>query len=709
MSMASLTRNMTPSLAPILLLVSTLFLFTPASIYESNSTEFGISLLVLMKLHLLPAVLILLILAFIGVLLPRRFSTLYASLMLALGVMLWVQGNILLWRYGSLDGQDFDWTTGAWRGWVDSALWLSVLLLACVFRNRIRKATLPISLFLICLQLSTHIVTGVHRPDVWKRMDDSLTAAAPPRELFEFSTEHNVIHFVLDYFQSTVFQDIIDQDSDRYTSALEGFTFFKEATGSFPTTYMSVPAFLSGKVYGNDTPMPAFVKDTLSGLTLPNALWERGYEVDLVTGKNYWHGHRTHAYTLAVPYVGTQEEYEHAQALLMMDLSLFRCAPHFLKQAIYNDQFWFLQRLLGTEENPPLSPFSSKMFLDDMITKMSLTRDKPVYKYIHLYTPHAPFVLSEDGELIDDSGAVRQATYALKQFIQFIDELKSLGIYDRSLILLHADHGSRMDPRRGDIHDKVTSHPITGLMMGEALPLLAIKPPQATGAMTTSVAPVELTDIPATVNSLLSMDQKFPGRSAFRIAPDEVRERRYASYTWQHNFWGRDYMPSIDQYIITGRASDPASWRWATSTWPRGVSYKRHMITFGTEDVQNFLDDGWSENDSDEIGFNWALGESASMNVSISASRPVLLRAYIQSHPFPKPQTMSILVNDKTVGMWELGCDEWQQYSTFIEPDEQRPDPCVLKFVFSQHAESAPTKEAPGSARFAWLSLDEGK
>ena len=46
-----------------------------------------------------------------------------------------------------------------------------------------------------------------------------------PKEIYELSSKENVVHIVLDGFQSDIFQDIITENTDYYHEKLKGFVF----------------------------------------------------------------------------------------------------------------------------------------------------------------------------------------------------------------------------------------------------------------------------------------------------------------------------------------------------------------------------------------------------------------------------------------------------------------------------------------------------
>jgi hypothetical protein len=263
----------------------------------------------------------------------------------------------------------------------------------------------------------------------------------------------------------------------------------------------------------------------------------------------------------------------------MLDLVLFRHAPHFLKRYVYNDQTWLIQRLFNPKNNTlKLDYFSHTAFLDDMIEHLAVKGDKPVYKFIHLMTPHFPMVVNKNcryaGKIRPTRADIKiQAKCALDHFIKFLDRLRGRGLYDSSLIILQSDHGLGQKIEMSNLEspgDGVNSINNISLsaIAGSALALLAIKPSHNKDKFTISRAQVSLTDIPATMSYLLKLDGTFDGRPVFEVEPDEMRERRFYYHEWQAKDWERDYFPRLDEFVITGSVFDRNSWRLGFTYYP---------------------------------------------------------------------------------------------------------------------------------------------
>ena len=112
---------------------------------------------------------------------------------------------------------------------------------------------------------------------------------------------------------------------------------------------------LTAQQYDNSIPMADFLENTYSGNSLPLLLKKNNYRCDIFPGGNIGIGmylDRNLASNLKDRFPPSFKD-----VAFLIDLSLFRQMPHFLKIAIYNRQSWFLSRIFrkigaGSQEFP---------------------------------------------------------------------------------------------------------------------------------------------------------------------------------------------------------------------------------------------------------------------------------------------------------------------------------------------------------------------
>jgi hypothetical protein len=674
--------------APALLLCANIFLFCPYTIYQGNLGEFGTSLSTILLDLLIPAGLSLILLAALGMALPDNLNRSYVSVLFMLGLLVWLQGNILVWKYGELNGQGIDWSRSAWRGWVDGTIWIGLMAAALLGRKRICGIASAVSLALLTLQCGFVVLTSVRNPHVW----DKAATLDSPKKIFEFSARQNVIHIILDTFQADVFQAIIDEDP-RVRSALEGFTFFKETTGPAPKTFLSLTALLSGQNYKNDIPFGTFANNVYQGKTITNVLYDHGYSIDTVGfAGGLKKGRPFNQYAIPRPYISEMQRPSGQSAAFLLDLALLRSVPHVFKKAIYQDQLWFVSRLLHRRvpKEMQASYFSETAFVRDLADHIVVVRNAPAYKYFHFMATHLPYIVNRDcayaGRTLENNreSTTHQSRCFFGYLLEFLGKLRSSGIYDSSLIIIHGDHGTTWTPVRGQnmavpLAGDAGQEDLFPIILGNVNPLLLVKPPFQKAPMVISHAQTELTDIPATVSAILDLREIFPGRSVYSVASNETRERKY----YYHRLQPKKYFEALEEYVIRGPLLDRSSWRLAATYYsplgPKGPKKEPSLrpptlewgsiIRFGRSgNAQPYLTGGWS---APEDGFTWTDGHLASLLIPSTPTRSssVLLKASFA--PFlaagiVNKQTVNVLINGQKAVEWNITTGGIQELTLIV-------------------------------------------
>jgi len=122
--------------------------------------------------------------------------------------------------------------------------WAIVLLLAAVFFRPVSRAAPFASTVFLIVQCAALVLL-----DSGFAASERVRWIEPPPAIYQFSGVQNVIHIVLDEFQADVFADILQQDRASLDRHLSGFQYFREHSGSFPTTSFSMPAMLASEEY----------------------------------------------------------------------------------------------------------------------------------------------------------------------------------------------------------------------------------------------------------------------------------------------------------------------------------------------------------------------------------------------------------------------------------------------------------------------------
>jgi hypothetical protein len=501
-----------------------------------------------------------------------------------------------------------------------------------------------------------------------------------PQQLAEVPVGKNVIHIVLDAFQASVFEHLLESDA-ALREELQGFTFFRDAVTPSEVTYLSVPATLSGREYTNDTTISDYHEQTLGSDNLYTALAANGYSVDVATP--VWWNSSTDVFSsyfrIPTPY---SDRPELGAASLLLDLSLFRQAPHFLKPFVYRGGAWLISDALGRDAGGQFPHFAHLAFLRQLTERLAPGSQQPRYKFLHLVTPHAPLVTRSDcgyagrEMAYSPETAGDQSRCALAAVRAFLRRLQELGAYDEALLIIHGDHGGGVAfPMRGPAGESTDSLAALPGVWGNALPLVLIKPPGSAGALRVSNVPVSLLDIPATVADLLGIENRFPGTSMYRLAEGQVRLRQYHTSTMHRNdAAAKDRFDDFSSFSIRGSVYDVAAWSEARLTQAPAVAEIRpyawgEWLSFGKAgNFKPYQDGGWAITNSGDI--TWTSGPETGLSLPLpEPSAAVRMSARLKPMLAPgrlERQRVSVSVNGREVTQWELTTNDFQDLELLI-------------------------------------------
>ena len=591
-----LWRRLRTVLLPAALGPSQLLLFGPWTVHNTNRTEFlvGFWELALGWVWLIGPLVG--ALAALGILLPDRWFPRYVAGLCAAGVLLWAQGNLLLADYGLLDGGGLDLASHAWRTPLEAGLWIGVLVLAVVFADVIARATPVASGVLVALQV-TVLLVPMNREVTVPANDAEPAWRLPPPKIYELSSTRNIIHIVLDTFPTYTFLDILEADRPAFDRDWSGFTFFPDHLGAYRYTKGAMPAMLSGVAFRNEMPFAEFLAHHPS---IFHTLGQQGYRLRSLTSHGYDHPSRslpgadaTIRYDIPRTY-GSYRDYVDVVTAQLLDLSLFRHAPHAFKRSIYRDRQWLLQEQVALRRGPEATAersYGDAMFLHEFATRATVGDDAPVYTFVHVNTPHVPVVTDADCNYGLNTTPIRedyadQARCALSAVEALFDRLQALDLYDRSAIIVTSDHGLSLFMAE-DQHPMAGVRSPAGVTMAKiepfATPLLLVKPFGAQGPLQTSYAPAAITDIPATLLDLADLpDTLGHGTSVFRLDPEAPRQRAYAHHSRSPNRLSFPFYDVLHVFSVDGRVTDPEAWSYYRSVFgpadDRAAQRREHQI-----------------------------------------------------------------------------------------------------------------------------------
>jgi hypothetical protein len=671
-------------LLPSLLLIGlNTFVFTPFTLYHGSPREFKASYLDILLQHAIGFATLMVIGLILGSLLinvQEKARTRALALIFGIGVLQWIQSSFMMWDYGDLDGRGIVWQSFGWQGYLDAAVWIGVMVHCCRSPGFWIGISRLGSSALILMQIALMVGLSIFSKEpLWS--DPSLHVGhAPQPGHFQFSEKLNVIHILLDSFQSDVFLELVKEES--FEDDLDGFTLFFDNAAVASSTTFSLPAIFSGKIYDGSLPANEYYDQAIkSGIS--DHLYGLGYRVRLTPVRSMHASRSTSYFPTPSQYTADGGGYAFHEAVFLFDVSLFRLSPHFFRHLVYNENSWLLSDMMS--KSPNETSFQHKAFFRDYASKLSVVGTAPAYHFVHLNPPHPPYVTLPNGSSAGKPLAPtrenfkNEAKYILRVFVFFLDRLRELGLYDSALIVLQGDHGSRFDP----IVDGVAK---PGLPLRSPA-LLTVKPPGAKGPLRLSRVPSSVSDVPATLQALLGLEHEFPGTSVYELTEGEERERLYIVYR------GDQEDPEILQYRLMGSVYGSENWSLKGKVRVAQDVMEEYKwgepVQFGVAgNATPYLGTGWTTPMSRS---SWNNGTEASLNFLLPPTQSELeLEIHLKPFLFPgvlDRQRVRVSIGSVEIGEWVLTENAFQRVRMTI-PNESISGPNVKISLGLPDAES---------------------
>lgn len=533
---------------------SILFVHVPAALWAGNVSEFDSDVTWLLALGVAAAVAALLAALVVLALVRPAARGALASLLCAIGLIWWGYGLVFVGRMTVINGQDapmdFQTSLGGW----ELPLVAGVCLLLAVAIGRLRRLAIP-ALLVMNLGLVVATLIAVYSGSLEGRA--SLPPARDEAAAFRFSPNRNVLVVLLDELQADVAGQLLDE-RPALAAAFEGFLFFRDTLGVAPTTFLSVPAIHSGVTYRGQGELTAYFREAIERRSFMTRFAKAGYDSTLVNPVGGVCPAQTATCIRAAQILRPAGAQLWLESLRLLDLSLFRVSPVWLKSRIYNGGKWLIAGRIGVSQEAGLVLDGISLF-EEMAERFALNDGTPTLKFLHSLATHTPYILGDDCRTVVPTSLDRlppQAGCALTAVAALLERLKQADVYDNTVILVLADHGLNQGIFTGD---PPGSHEEWIHLAGAANPLFLLKPLGRRGALQEASAPVYVTDVGATLCAETG-DCIAPLGYPAGEAPLE-RPRSFVDYVWRHEYWDSGDIPGMTWYEVRGPLWRADSWR----------------------------------------------------------------------------------------------------------------------------------------------------
>lgn len=548
----------------------TFIFFGPCELYLHNTSDMTFPFSLLAPVMALAGLGVFAVLLAVLLLLRGKLFNYAVSLLFAVTLAGYLQGNFLNIDHGALDGSAVTWQNYRWAMLKNLAAWMAVIaavfLLLYFSRKLWTRALEAVSLLLAAVQLVA-LFSLLGATNLSEHQDRYLSTAG----MFELSQKQNVVFFLLDRCDRSYLDEIIARHPE-WAGELNGFTSYQDFTGSFSRTYASVTYLLTGVREDDAAPFEVRKRDYL------NRAWGRStFLSDLHSA-----GNQVGLYSHIGDVVGDMDNVEgkidnigrdtvnfsrRVMLVKMLELSAYRYAPEALKPyfQLYTGDLDAVQ----TAPNQDLYQIDDPAFWERYRAQGLRVNDSLTgcFRFYHFQGAHFPFNMDEQAQRTETSWS-DQARYAqvsgnMEMILQYLDELREKGVYDDTTVVISTDHAA-------DYPDwPTTGIGLSRLDSPRLLPLL-IKPAHADTSRPMQLSHKQICqdNLRASIAGWFGLDTEKYGRTIESIGEGEPMKRTFWMLLYDEALETRDaYMGT---YEITGDGNDFSNWN-LTQLTPLGT------------------------------------------------------------------------------------------------------------------------------------------
>ncbi len=629
----------------MLLIVCLITTYVPQIIYFNQREYFAAYFIELIQPSVFFGFLSVLLFTFLLVLLPKKLLKFIISILLLLSLLIWVYVECFSVSYGPLDGSVIDFNHFKQRGYIEVIIFGFALLMALFFHRFFIKHLPFVVLLVLIGQLVFTFINVYQEPLGMNKILIRDQEEDMDIEFYKYSSDKNIILIVLDAFGSEYFQQALIENPS-IADNLEGFVGYTDTISNYSYTKGSVPSFLTGKMIPEKDTYNNFLSNYVSNFGLPRMFSEKGYLVSVISSYT-WFKHLYKERYISQPQFNQNilNRYYSAQ---LLDYSLFRVLPHFIKPKIFNEGDWFVSDKVSNNYNIPHTyPETGKYFLELMTDNMMIDDRTPRFKMIHVTTPHPEYRFDRDCEKIKlpvgEQAMLEQSMCVLKSLDVLLNRYKEKGIYNKSLIVVTSDHGARV----------MTDKSLTGFPsyfeMSSSGALFMIKGIGQKDDFSQVSQPFSLIKL---YDAMLNEELHF---SKYDFLQDNMR--LFYAYRYHHE-GHKDYLPDAPLFEVGPNFSNPENWklkRFVTHECkPQNFPLKMTFNTNGREGYCSIY--GFTEPHSTKTGSSI---ESIDSRIILELNKESINRANTYNVTFNfstkvaqehLPITFKVLINNVGVG-----------------------------------------------------------
>lgn len=551
----------------------TLFIAAPYEIIGGGSASLLFGLSETWKPIALAGATVWIVLALLASLLRGKAFDIAVVALTGLGLLCYLQALFGNGQLPSADGAGVDWSSYLAVTIINGILWLAgIAVIALLFWKKPMMCRNGLCILAVCITIVEAVGVGslFLDPNVMGKTAHDSSSYVTEEGLYDVSDKSNVILFLLDWYDNALLENLLDANPGMLDE-MTGFTRYRDVSGTIAPTRYAVPWMLTAEFIQHDETSSHYFSTLYDRSTFLDDLEATGYSLGIYTdtfGATNEEAATGLEYTAQrafnihpIDSVNLLSLNEFSTVLVMYKASCYRNLPWALKPP-----FWFytdqINQAMVQRERPDDSLADTLYVMDDahyydklQQTGLSINDDEiGSFRLIHLMGIHEPYTLDENGERVsgnEGSTIEQQGQGVMKIVAEYIRQLKELGVYDKTAIIISCDHGTY---RWEDDPLQTPNSPIMLVKLAGA--------GGQEGEIGSSDAPISQFDLHATIMKAMTGDGSKYGTAFEDVDANAPRTRMYVHPT---NELANE--AEFIEYEIDGYALDFNNWHTTGTVW----------------------------------------------------------------------------------------------------------------------------------------------
>lgn len=416
--------------------IVTCMIYAPCAIYLTNLDEFKIGFA-----ELLPILILVTGIVIVGeivlYLITRQFQLerIWGGFIFIIVICIYIQYNFLNPSLPEFNGAEIDWSYYRINFIVSTLIWAGIfvagIFLFCKYKDKALKIAGNISLFLSLVQVLSLIILAftTNKPNQ--------TFAFSKENEFSLGSNENIVVFVIDALEYDMVQEYLDSE-DYVPGEFNDFTFYYHAISGGGTTVLGVPALLTGQEWEPMQSISDYAKQSWEDAELYDDLKREGYDIRLLVDN----------FETVSSAAKKVDNYEPTSYSINMrkkfikgfyKLTAFTLAPQIIKPMCVPR----IDDIYDSVGGSCYSVDDYQFCMDLLNNRISVGNYENAFRYYHLWGAHIPGKVDKNLNPIErhDYNTYDQMCADFKIIREYISQLKSLGLYDNTMIVITGDHG----------------------------------------------------------------------------------------------------------------------------------------------------------------------------------------------------------------------------------------------------------------------------